>query len=316
MSHLRLKNPNTKKVSDFLGAVTFNEDSSTLAIYQIQRNSAGIYVVAEFQSVQFESRVINMKCFKDMVILCCPESVMIVNFNANGDLDFVAERDGLFFHNIATDASCDLIVPLSLSTELNFYTIKEENHHVEIKLLDMDQAVGYKCIDMPLKVAFLNGEKKQLVAGTMLGRLQFFLDQPNTKRASYYKILYNLSDAIASMNSTKDSHVIYTTQTGAVGVCKLISKEDFNVLSALQKRLSEHLQMLVPISHDEIRFNFSAVEDEEYLPVASLRTNLIDGDFITKFLTVGQDLRDQIEKEMNMDVTEFIQRFHQGLLFV
>jgi hypothetical protein len=110
--------------------------------------------------------------------------------------------------------------------------------------------------------------------------------------------------------------VIYTTQTGAVGVCKLISKEDFNVLSALQKRLSEHLQMLVPISHDEIRFNFSAVEDEEYLPVASLRTNLIDGDFITKFLTVGQDLRDQIEKEMNMDVTEFIQRFHQGLLFV
>lgn len=144
---------------------------------------------------------------------------MIVNFNANGDLDFVAERDGLFFHNIATDASCDLIVPLSLSTELNFYTIKEENQyvnfelvqrslfgltlsffsHVEIKLLDMDQAVGYKCIDMPLKVAFLNGEKKQLVAGTMLGRLQFFLDQPNTKRASYYKILYNLSDAIASM---------------------------------------------------------------------------------------------------------------------
>jgi hypothetical protein len=29
MSHLRLKNPNTKKVSDFLGAVTFNEDSSS-----------------------------------------------------------------------------------------------------------------------------------------------------------------------------------------------------------------------------------------------------------------------------------------------
>jgi ribosomal protein S6 len=32
-----------------------------LAIYQIQKNSAGIYVVAEFQSVQFEVRLILLK---------------------------------------------------------------------------------------------------------------------------------------------------------------------------------------------------------------------------------------------------------------
>lgn len=83
-------------------------------------------------------------------------------------------------------------------------------------------------------------------------------------------------------SSTKDGNVIYTTQSGAVGVCKLISKEDFDVLSVLQTKLSETVPMLVPISHEELRFNYSAVEDEEYLQGAFVATNLIDGDFITK----------------------------------
>lgn len=109
--------------------------------------------------------------------------------------------------------------------------------------------------------------------------------------------------------------MIYTTQTGAVGVCKLISKEDHAVLLAIQRKLSECLPMLVPISHDEIRFNYSAIEDEVYSPQVSLKTNLIDGDFVMRFLTVKQEVKDRIEKEMNMNVTVFLQNFHESLLF-
>ena len=113
----------------------------------------------------------------------------------------------------------------------------------------------------------------------------------------------------------KDQSLIFTTQSGGVGVCKLISKEDYKVLRGLQMLLSERLQMLVPLSHDEIRFNYSAVDDVEYSPLPFSETNLIDGDFIMRFFTLARDIKDQIEKEMNMNVTEFIQNFQRGLLF-
>ncbi len=53
--------------------------------------------------------------------------MILVNFNANGDLDFAAEYDGLFFHNITVDDPSGLIVALSLSTEIEFFQVIEQD---------------------------------------------------------------------------------------------------------------------------------------------------------------------------------------------
>lgn len=52
--HLKMTSPKTGRPTDYLGAVTRIEETSMLSLYQIKRNGAGIFVVEEYQSAQFE----------------------------------------------------------------------------------------------------------------------------------------------------------------------------------------------------------------------------------------------------------------------
>jgi hypothetical protein len=49
--------------------------------------------------------------------------MVLVRLNQQGEIDFPAEGEGLFFHSIAVDPKSGLVVPLSLSTELDLFTI-------------------------------------------------------------------------------------------------------------------------------------------------------------------------------------------------
>ena len=62
--------------------------------------------------------------------------------------------------------------------------------------MDMNQPIGYKCTALPLKIAFLNGAHKNIVASTLKGQLQFFFGSAEKKSQ---RIVYNLSDSIVSM---------------------------------------------------------------------------------------------------------------------
>ena len=57
-----------------------------------------------------------------------------MKFNSAGDLDFVAENKGILYQNVAVDEQNCLIVPLSLSTELNLYTTCETEEYVLWKI--------------------------------------------------------------------------------------------------------------------------------------------------------------------------------------
>lgn len=57
--------------------------------------------------------------------------MILVKLNENGDLDFAADCDGLFFHNMAVDERSGIIVPLSLSTELDFFKISDEDRYLQ-----------------------------------------------------------------------------------------------------------------------------------------------------------------------------------------
>lgn len=122
---------------------------------------------------------------------------------------------------------------------------------------------------------------------------------------------------LLSFRNTKEGHILYTTIGGAVGLCKQLTKEEYDLFIRIQSRLNDLIPMLVPVSHSELRFNYSNIEDEDY-ETQVVKSNLIDGEFVMKYLTLSDDLKEQIAKEVHMtmlDLDEKIVNFNQQLLF-